>query len=183
MSEEIDNEVDDIRIAFDDGQASDMSDDEIKLAMIQAGASFTNVTRLFNQYMIDAGLAMSREEKDELVEDVVGSANDIETEDGFESVVQELVSRGTNIDEKRAAAIIRNYAKKNEVPVFTRQRGGGGGPSGWRDIYFDMLVENPRMTEQELKEILKNHPSASDNTRRHESHYQAIRKMANRIVG
>ena len=53
-----------LREVFKYGIENGKSEDEIKMAMVKEGATFKNVTRLFNQFAIDSGLIMKKEEKD-----------------------------------------------------------------------------------------------------------------------
>jgi len=163
----------------------DIDPDTVKVAMLQVGVPFSSVTRMFNQFMVDAGFALSREEKDEMVESIIGGAEDIESEDGFNEVVAELVDRGSGvINERMAGAMIRGYAKKNDLPVYRKQAGGGGGgrTGGFRNAFLDMLVQNPRMDEAQFDEVLNTHPMASENVRNNRGHYNAIREAFNRVV-
>ena len=64
-----------IRAAFDAAHAAGKEEDDIKLDMIGAGATFKNVTRLFNQFSVDAGLTVSKEEKDQILLDVLNGAD------------------------------------------------------------------------------------------------------------
>lgn len=178
------------RAAFDEQtqntNVEDIDPDVVKMAMLQAGVSFSSITRMFNQFMVDAGFQLSREEKDELTENIIGGAEDIESEDGFNEVVADLVEQGNGIiNERQAAAMIRGYAKKNDLQVFRKASGGGGGggrTGGFRNAFFDMLRANPRMSEEEFEEVLKTHELASDNVRNNKGHYNAIRSMANDIA-
>jgi hypothetical protein len=175
------------RAAFDEQTANlnaeDIDDDQVKLAMLQVGVPFSSVTRLFNQFMIDAGFALSREERDEMIERIVGGADDIESEEGFNDVVNQLVDEGNGvITERMAGAMVRGYAKKNDLTVYRKQPGGGGGGGGgFRNAFFDMLRANPRMTVEEFDQILATHEKASDNVRNNRGHYNAIRELVNAV--
>ena len=176
------------RAAFDEQTANlnaeDIDDDQVKLAMLQVGVPFSSVTRMFNQFMIDAGFALSREERDEMIERIVGGADDIESQEGFDDVVSQLVDEGNGvITERMAGAMIRGYAKKNELNVYRKQPGGGGGGGGgFRNAFFELLRANPRMSSEEFEGILANHEKASDNVRNNRGHYDAIRKLVNDVA-
>ncbi|QVJ07738.1 hypothetical protein S1R3Y_000029 [Vibrio phage vB_ValP_VA-RY-3] len=179
--EEVANLEVQIREAFDANQGKE--EDEIKLAMITAGATFKNVTRLFNQFMVDSGLAVSKEEKDQIVLEVAG-ANDISTEEGFDAAVAALVERITGTTEKSAAALIRAYGKKNEVEVFKKAKGGSGAPrTGFNAKYFDFLAANPTCSKEEAEEFINNSEFSSENVRRHKSKHLAVHALVNRIAG
>lgn len=183
-SEQTDDTDAPIRAAFDE-KIGNESEDAVKMAMIQAGATFKNVTRLYNAYMVDAGLAMSKDEKKDLVGNVLDSGDfDVTSQDGFESAQAALVERATNLTDRQASGIIRAWGKANNVEVYKKPAGGGdGAPRGFRAFFLEALEANPRMTKEEVSEILKTHPLATDATRNVESRWQRFRLMANRIVG
>ena len=172
---------DPIRVAFDEAVEDSHSEDDVKLAMIQNGAKFSNVSRLYTQYMIDAGLAMSKEEKDSLVTDILEDA-DLSTEEGFTEARDAMVEEGTNVSDKQAASIIRAYARKNELEVWKAPKGTGERKAGFRDAFYAALVENPNMTKEQADEMIKNHDLSTANVIRHESFWHSIRKLANSIA-
>jgi hypothetical protein len=168
---------------FKDCMEKNMDDESTKLAMIQAGgATFKNVTRLFNQYMIDEGYAMTKEDKETIVDDVMSDA-DVSTEEGFQAAVDAIVERGVNISDKSAAALVRKYAKDNEIEVYKAAKAGSGtGRVGFAAKYYELLIANPAISEEEAAEFINNSEYSTDNVRNHMSHYQSIRKMANNIA-
>ena len=178
-----DEEEDEIRLAFDESIEDETNtEDDIKMAMIQAGATFKNVGSLYNSFMIDIGKAMSRKDRTELVEAAVEDV-DLETEEGFDAAVGEIVENGVGISARDAASMIRRYAKKNEIECFKKSVGGGRGAWGFKSAFYEFLEKNPKATEEDIDGLLKTHPSASDNTRKRRPNYQRIRLMANRIAG
>ena len=58
-----------IREAFDSAIASGKDEEDVKMDMLGAGAKFKNVTRYFNEFMIDSGMIKSKKEKDEVTLD------------------------------------------------------------------------------------------------------------------
>ena len=57
-----------LRGVFDEGVAAGKQEDAIKLDLIAAGATFKNVTRLFNEFMVEGGHRVSKEERDFIVD-------------------------------------------------------------------------------------------------------------------
>ena len=175
-----------IRAAFDAAHAAGKEEDEIKLDMIGAGATFKNVTRLFNQFSVDAGLTVSKEEKDQILLDVLNGA-DLADEATFNAKVEELMSRLSGSTDKSAAALIRAYAKKNGIEAFKKAKGGTGeAKPGFAAKFYDWLVANPTSTVAEATAFLQGtdgHEETSENTKRHQSHYLAIHRLVNRIAG
>lgn len=177
------DEINEILNAFEDAVGNDKSEDEIKMAMISAGATFKNVTRLYNQYMVDAGLAVTKEEKAEIVEKAV-KGKKLDTEEAFGKVVAAIVEKAAGVNEKSAAALVRNWAKNQEPPVecYAKPKGTGGRREGFRSRFFDALVANPKMTQEECAEYLRTAEGTSENVIRHESMFQGIRDLCNRIA-
>lgn len=172
-----------IREAFDANQGKE--EDAIKLAMISAGATFKNVTRLFNQFMVDAGLAVSKEEKDQAVLAAVDGV-ELSEEAGFDGAVAALAS-AINTTEKSAAALIRAYAKKNELECFKKAKGAGGGAKqGFAGKFYEFLATNPTCSKDEAIAFIQGtdgHEETTENVKRHQSHYLAIHNLVNRIAG
>lgn len=172
-----------IRAAFDAAQGQE--EDAVKLSMIQAGATFKNVTRLFNQFMVDAGLSVSKEEKDQKVLEAV-EGQDISTEEGFDAAVAALVA-SVGATEKSAAALIRAYGKKNEVEVFKKAKASGGaGKAGFASKFYEFLAGNPTCTKEEAVAYIQGtdgNEETTENVKRHQSHYLAIHALVNKIAG
>lgn len=159
-----------------------IAEDEVKLAMIRAGATFKNVTRLYNEYLVDSGLAMSKEEREGLVEKVITESDNVSEEAGFDAVVARLVENGNNLDAKQASVILRAYCKKKEVECFKKPKGVGGAKSGFREDFFSALEKNPAMTKDEASALI-NDVKNSKSVKARENMFQRIRLMANRISG
>ena len=175
-----------IRAAFDAAHAAGKEEDEIELDMIGAGATFKNVTRLFNQFSVDAGLTVSKEEKDQILLDVLNGA-DLADEATFNAKVEELMARLSGSTDKSAAALIRAYAKKNGIEAFKKAKGGTGeAKTGFAAKFYDWLVANPTSTVDQATAFIQGtegHEETTENTKRHQSHYLAIHRMVNRIAG
>lgn len=175
-----------IRDAFNASHAAGKEEDEIKLDMIGAGATFKNVTRLFNQFSVDAGLTVSKEEKDQILLDVLNGA-DLADEATFNAKVEELMARLAGSTDKSAAALIRAYAKKNGIEAFKKAKGGTGeAKTGFAAKFYDWLVANPTSTVDQATAFIQGaegHEETTENTKRHQSHYLAIHRMVNRIAG
>ena len=188
MNEEATNEateekVDEIRVAFDAAISADKSEDDVKMAMIGAGATFKNVTRLYNQYSVDAGLAMSKAEKDEVVTKIVSKAKKLETEEGFNKTVAAIVEATKGVNEKSAAALIRAWAKAQDpaVETWAKPKSAGGSREGFRSRFYDALVANPAMTKEQCHDFIVNDKDSSANKLKHEANFQGMRGLANRI--
>lgn len=165
-------------VAIDDEQ----SEDDTKMLMIQNGASFKNVTRLYNKFMIDAGLAMSTADRKAAVEEVL-SGRDLSTEEGFDDAVYALVEAITGSTERSAASLVRSYAKKEDLDVFTKPKVDGGTRNPFVRVFHDALIENPNMDEQGLRDVIASlEPDHQVNPLRWFNQHNNIRKTANAIA-
>lgn len=175
-----------IRSAFDNAVAAGKDEDDVKLDMIGAGATFKNVTRLYNQFAVDSGLAVSKEEKDQILNEVLNGA-DLSTEETFNAKVEELMGRLSGSTDKSAAALIRAYAKKNGIDAFKKVKGASGETRvGFTSKYHDWLVANPTSSVEEATAFINGtdgHEETSENTKRNKAHHLAIHRLVNRIAG
>ena len=175
-----------IRAAFDAAHAAGKEEDDIKLDMIGAGATFKNVTRLYNQFSVDAGLTVSKEEKDQILLDDLNGA-DLADEATFNAKVEELMARLAGSTDKSAAALIRAYAKKNGIEAFKKAKvASGEGRIGFTAKFYDFLIANPTATKEEAVAFIdgtNGNEETTDNIKRNKSHYLAIHRMVNHIAG
>jgi len=177
--------VDEIRLAFDEAVLEEADEDDIKMAMIGAGATFKNVTRFYNQYMIDAGMAISKEDRNQIVQDSLEGL-EFDTEEAFDTAVGNLTDAIQGATERSAASLVRSYAKKNELECYTKPKGEGAGRTSFASKFYDFLVANPGMTEDVAKAYIMgegDNEDTSSNVQNHLSHYLGIWKLARRVEG
>lgn len=170
--------------AFRAGVAAGESEDQIKLSMIQAGDTFKTVAKNYAQFLIDEGIVESKESKDEKIASILSGA-DLSTEEGFASAVAAIVAAVKGVDEKSAAGSIRWYARKNDIAYFTKPKAESTGRAGFAKRFYEALIANPEMSKHDAEAIIQGidgNPETSDNVKKHASHYQSIRKLANAIV-
>jgi len=182
----IEEEVNETEVAIGEAFTAAVDDeqdeDSVKMAMIQAGATFKNVTRLYNALMIDAGLAISKEDRTKAIDDTL-EGRDFSSEEDFNSAVEDLVGAVKGSTERSAAAMVRAYAKKNELEAYTKPKGTGGNRSGFATKFYAWLSEEPRSVGS-VKDYINgegDHEDTSDNVKKHASHYVAIGAMAEKI--
>ena len=176
-------EIDEIRIAFDEATELEADEDDTKMAMIGAGATFKNVTRFYNQYMIDAGLAISKADRNELVAQTLEGA-EFDTEEAFDEAVGNLVAAVQGATDRSAAALIRSYAKKNELECYSKPKGEGVARSSFASKFYDMLAATPGGSKEDATAFINGDGECEDtskNVKAHLSHYMAIWKLARRI--
>jgi len=183
VAEEVEDKDQPARDAFNEAVAAEKTEDEIKMAIISTGVTFKNVARLYKKFMIEAGLAMSKEDRDAVVAKVMAKAKGLETEEGFTKSIEAIKASGNGITDKSAAASIRTWAKAQDpvIECWAKPKGGGVAREGFRSRFYDALVANPAMTKEECHEYLKAAEGTSSNIMKHESNYQGMRGLANRI--
>lgn len=176
MEDEVD-EPDDIEIAFEEAMGEGKSEDEVMLAMIEAGATFKNVKSRYNALMVDNGLLNSRAEKQEIVATTLEGL-DLSTEEGFAGATVALVSALKGVTDKSAAASIRQFAKKNELEVYKKPKGEGAGRSGITSKFHDFVIANVPVSDTDVAEWIV--ANGTENTKRHEKTYLGQAHLANR---
>ena len=176
------DEINEILNAFNAAIDADKSEDDIKMAMIGAGATFKNVTRLYNDYLVETGRAMTKDAKAALVEKSVKD-KDLSDEKVFGKVVAAIVKGGTNVSESSAAALVRAWAKKAEVECYAKPKGSGAVRNPFVQNFHAALIENPNMDEAGLKKVIADlEPQQQVNPTRWFNQHNAIRKMVNQIA-
>jgi len=180
-SEEVE-QADPIRETFDAAVSGDSAEDDVKLAMIQAGATFSNVTRLYNQYMIDSGLAMSKEDRNSVMDNIL-TGKSLDTEETLTDAIVSVVNEVTGVTDKSASAMVRAWAKKNEVECFKRPKGSGAVRNPFVQNFHNALIENPHLTKEELQNIINGLPAEQQsNPQRWFTQHDNIRKVVNTIA-
>ena len=162
-----------IRAAFDNNIGQD--EEDVKMAMLQAGCKIKAVARLYNTYMIDSGqMATAEEKKDALEANLPGM--DLSTEEGFVTAVEAIQAGVTGATEKSAASMVRAWAKKNDAEVY-KKPAGAPRTDTFTYRFNEALIANPQMTEAECDEILK----TGSGTSSARSYFQGLRKLGNSI--
>lgn len=172
--------TDEIREAFDAAIAAGKDNDMVKIDLIVAGAKFKQATKIYNELMVEAGLSVSKEEKDEILANACAEVN-LDTEDGFNTAVSAVNTAIESTNEKGAAAMVRAYARKHEMECYKKPKSEGSGTrTTFLGDYYNALIENPKMTEEEAHEFIVEH--GTKNTVRWEKTHQRARAMANNIA-
>ena len=167
-------------------QVIDQTQEQANAETSAAGATFKNVTRMYNEFMVAGGHTASKEERDQKVLAAIEGA-DLTGEEGFNAAVAALVAALQGATEKSASALIRAAAKKQGVECFKKAKESTGeGKTGFASKFYDYLVANPTCTKDQAVAFIQgtdgNEPT-SDNVKKHQSHYLAIHNLVNRIAG
>ncbi len=177
MSEEVNK----VRDAFDVAVNEGGDEDSVKMAMIQAGATFKSVANSYNLFMIDAGLTISKKDRNVILDDLLPGAN-ISIEDDFFSVVATVVTSIPGCNHRGAMAMIRHWAKKNGVDVYRNIVGDGNVRNPFVKNFHAALIKNPQMSKEGLDEVIGAlNDEQRVNPQRCFTHYNAIRKMVNAV--
>lgn len=173
-----------LRVVFDEQMSQGAAEDAVKLAMISAGATFKNVTRLYNEFMVAGGHTASKQERDQTVLSAVEGC-DLTTEEGYNTAVAKLVASLKGSTERSAGAIIRSHAKKAGIEVFKKAKESSGeSRTGFAAVFYDFLAQNPGCSKEQATAFIMgadgNAPT-SDNTKKHLTHYLGIWGLVNRI--
>jgi regulator of replication initiation timing len=173
-----------LRAVFDESVAKGEAEDVTKLSMISAGATFKNVTRLFNEFMVAGGHTASKEEREQVLLTAV-DGKELATEDGFNAAVAALVSGLSGTSEKSASAMIRAHGKKVGIECFKRAKEAAQGKAGFASGFYEYLAANPLCTKEQAAAFINGtdgNAETSDNVKRHLSHYMGIWGLVNRIA-
>ena len=169
-----------IREAFDAATADGKNADEVKVEMIKAGCQFKDTGRLYKEWGIETGIVVDAKERTAKVDDVMSSQGDLDTEDGLSAAMEAIMDDINGTNEKQAGALIRAWAKKNDVDVFKKPKGGGGvRKSSFIFVLIERLLDNPSMDESTFDELVAGAETKAASTYR--SHYNAVRELANQL--
>lgn len=168
-----------IEKAFDDSIDTTDEHDDVKMAMCLAGASFKNVTKLFNDFMVRSGYAASKDEKTSTLVEAADSF-DLSEEEGFNDAVAHIASSLAGANENSAAVMIRAYCKKEDAICWAKPKSAKGQVVGFKKKFYKALIENPFMDEKEAAAFLE--AEGSENDIRYGSLFQGIRQLVNRVA-
>ena len=175
---EVEMEIDDIEQAFIDGtNDGDFDEDEVKMAMLQAGAKFKTVSRLFGQYMVDHGLALSKEERAKFINGILKDS-DLLMEDVFNAAIADVIEGIPNANEKSVGSLIRSWCKANDQEFYKKPQGQVR--TGFKSLLYDALVIDPEMSDADLSAFITVHGSSND--LKYLSFYKALRDFSSRIA-
>jgi len=169
--------------AFKDAVDAGKSETDIKLEMIKVGADFKNVTRLYNKFMIDVGLSMSKEEKQERTLSAL-QGKDLSTEEGFQSGILALQEEFENLTDRGAQAMLRAYAKANSLSVFEKPKAEKTGTArpGFAAAFHQWLITNiDTVSEEQVTQYVNGTDGfapTSENVKNHLAIYLAHFRLA-----
>lgn len=175
---DIDPNWESIKSSFINATNSGGDEDAIKMAMIQAGAKFKNVARYYNILLVEFGFAKSKEEKTDILNEVL-TGRDLSQELVFNEVVQVIAER-VEVSEKAAAVMVRQWAKKNEIDYFKKPKAEPGERESIAGKIYDWLFDNSQKPIEEFFAFLDSFNSENISKRR--AKYTNLYNFVNRIV-
>jgi len=129
-------------------------EDELGIALVQAGFKFARAGRLMNQVLEARGLRMSSKNRFAAVEELLVSQNfapnDWADVDTFAVTVSEEVEATTK---SQALASIRKYAKQNGIELPSKPKGAGGTRVGAFDRFYAWAAENSDASDDDIQEF------------------------------
>lgn len=171
----------------------DKSDNDILGIIIGAGVPFNKAKGVLNSVLIEQGLRMTKEQRDEKAAELMESfsvSEDTTSDEVAEQV--ELLADELNCSAGVARAYVRAAFAEEDIEMPKAKRTGGGhrGPrspgfSGDAKITTDFLIENPDCTKEEFsahmeeKGIAKT-KNGADKTSRWYSYMQDLKIFANK---
>lgn len=128
--------------------------DEVKEMMVMSGVPFKSVTRLYNQFMIGKGLAFDADTKRKIVRKVLEGKR-LNTKRAFagRSASVKKALKDT-ITERSADALVRAFAKRNEVEVWQKPEKEDAVRVSFMKQFCDFLEANPFATEKAVVRYL-----------------------------
>jgi len=134
----------------DAGVAVGKTDDEMLIEIVSAGVKFAQAGKLFRHVMETKGYRMSSKgrlaQADTLLADV-----ELSTADDVAAAIETLSKSIPDTNEKQATAILRKFAKANEIELPKVEKSAKKGAKGsFRTKVFKWMVANPAAETAEL---------------------------------
>lgn len=145
---------------IENGFASDMSEDDIKMEMFSNKIPFSKLNSLYKQVAIELGLMVDPKVVTENVNEMLKEMplDEIEEWHQVESAVQHVVDNVDGATSARVLTLMRTYCKENDIELPKKPKAsGGGGPrtSKLSEAVVSLVNKNPNATKQEAYDTLK----------------------------
>ncbi len=140
---------------FDAAVAAKKTEDEIKCALVSAGFSFKDASKIFMELAIETGLVISSKARKEqikaILDTVIGSSEKVD-EELFVDVVGTIIKDVKGTDESASARAVRAYCKAGEIEIDLPKKRPGGRVT---QTMFGLIEDNPTATKEEVSEMLR----------------------------
>ena len=152
------------------GVAKGKTDDQMLAAIVNRGVSFRTAGKLFKSVLESKGYRITAKERAEAIGKILDGV--LVPKDGdkkatlgnVQVVVDRIVGKGdiagevADTTDKQAFAVIRKYAKDNEIELPKGKKGGGGSSGSGSGIIkkvSDWMLENRKCTAEEIVAQIK----------------------------
>lgn len=138
-----------------EGFAAGKSDDDMLIAIIQAGVSFQRAGKMFKETVERLGLRVGIKDVKEVAAKLLAEI-DFSPKSYAEvrEVADKIVAQCEGAQQGQALAAIKAYAKEKEITLPKKEKGQRGA-IGFRGKFYDWVVANPTAGEDELVAFLK----------------------------
>lgn len=169
---------------IEDGVKADKTDDQILVDMVNSGIGFKVAGRMFKQIMEEKGFRVSAKTRQEQGFDILKKMKFKPNSESWETVepaIEKLMEGVPDTNEQQAIAVIRKYAKANELvlPKAPPKAKGGKGKAAIQDY----MVKNPLATKAQftkfMSELGKNETVIARNWEWFEVGQKMIKSAAN----
>jgi hypothetical protein len=138
-----------------EGVKAEKTDDQILVAIVNAGISFKNAGKLFKQVMQEKGLRISSKSRQEQVFKILKSLRFKPKADDWEKVqaaLDKIVEEVNDTDEKQALMMVKRYAKEGEL-ILPKQPKKAAGAKGNVKVQ-EYMIANPSATKEEFSTFM-----------------------------
>ena len=134
-----------------EGVANDQSDDEMLIAIVQAGVKFKQAGKLFNNAMTEGGYRVSaKDRKDNIRNHLVEAEFEPSEYSEVSEMITALTKKLADVDLAQALRGIKAYAKEFELELPKPPKKAKG---GFKVVVQNAVIANPALTLEEFKTI------------------------------
>lgn len=153
MEEEGEADLSPVEQAFVDCYEAGKDEDEVMMAMVQTGeVKFKAVSKLYNNLSERFGYVTNKKQRAEIVADCIQGGS-IADEVGLKAVIANVVELSKGVSDNAAKALVRHFAKKNELDIYKIPKGEGR--TNIRNELFEYIILNPTCTEADVVAFVK----------------------------
>lgn len=159
------------------GHAAGKSDDEMLIEIVGRGVKFALAGKLFKQVMEAKGFRVSNKDRAAKAEQLLSGAN-LDNAEAVEATVESLVKNLPDTNEKQAKAILRKFAKANEIELPKAEKGSKKSVGGFRGKLFKWMIANPTADAAALTAFVTDLGKKESVAKRYAEVFDVAKKMA-----
>lgn len=139
-------------------------EEAVKLAMLMSGAKFANVARYFNQFMVEFGYAKSKEERSEILDELLQGL-ELTNEEIFDKALKDIEAK-LEVNERSASTSLRMWCRKNSIEFFKKPKAEQGeGRQTFESKMQNWMLENMDATSEQFKAFFDENTQTKTSTR------------------